>query len=101
MVNTHLTSIEHHFKGHVLSYSRVVLDTYSPERKFDTLPLFPLYILLLSVWLYIPLQNPNSEFGKQFLDSHSGEFIHPTKGKLVTYLRQVSAHSMQPKIIIG
>jgi hypothetical protein len=26
--------------------------------------------------------------GKQFHDSRSGEFIHPTKGKLVTYLRQ-------------
>ena len=27
--------------------------------------------------------------GKQFRDTRSGEFIHPTKGKLVTYLRQV------------
>ena len=49
--------------------------------------------LVLATLLAFLKQNPsNCEHGlcgKQFGESRSGEFIHPTKGKLVTYLRQV------------
>ena len=42
------------------------------------------------------MQSPEGE--KQFMESRSGEFIHPTKGKLVTYLRQVHKNTHYLKV---
>jgi kinesin family protein C2/C3 len=44
---------------------------------------------------YDPYENSESlGRGKQFRDTRSGEFIHPTKGKLVTYLRQETQNAL-------